>query len=276
MRREYEAAIGRLITNYTAMALFLSNPGEFFKDYMLDPDERENILSMKGQLSGMCVSFSGKHKRNLKRHIARSVSLMGNYGEILLQRYVNLYPPIGDYFAEHEALVNFFQQALSSVEQIDNLTLVKNVLRLETALFRSLRSVVPGEELEHINDPEPEWAIVVQEGTKLIVRNGVFYGLYEYNLAEIVQLNTDELASLEPQQTALIVLRHFGEVTNTLMRVSPTVLRALDILKRGTTVKAAASVLAEESNTDRDTTLENLMKLARHLCSQQILIEVKE
>lgn len=276
MRREYEAAVGRLITNPMALRLFLENEESFLRDYELDDMERESIISMKSQLSAMSLSFAGKRKRNVERPVTRSVALLGEYGQTLMRRYINIFPPSGDYSGEHEALVRFLEEALSSAEGIDNLGLIQNVLRLESMLFHSLRSVIPGEELEHLNDPAPDWTVEADSETVVVVRPGVYYGLFDYNLTDFVQMNDETLSVLEPQQTALIVLRHFGEVTNTIMRVSATVLQALDVFKDGLSVEEAAAILSVQSGSPHDVTLANLKKLVNQLCSQQVLMKVKE
>lgn len=275
MRREYEAAIGRLITNHTAMALFMRDHNVFLSDYDLDEAEKASILEMKPQLQGMCVSFSGKRKRILERPVARAVSLMGQYGDMLLRRYINLYPPVGDYTIEHQALVRFIDEALSSAE-IDNIALIADVLHLESALFQALHAVIPGEELEHINDPEPNWEIQASAGTRVAVRNGVIYALYKYNLSGLLQVEISELTSLAAEDTAIIVYRRFGQVTNTLMRVSPTVLKALDAFGCGNTVHEAAILLSQESNASVGTTEGNLIKLVNQLSAQQVLVAAEE
>lgn len=275
MRREYEAAIGRLITNHTALALFLRDENAFLHDYDLDENERDNIVATKGQLPGMCASFTGKRKSMIERPVAKTLALLGNYGEILIRRYLNLYPPSGDYTLEHEVFIRFLEEAITSHDGPDNTKLVLDVLKLESALFRALRSIVPGEEIEHINDPEPVWAVQVDSDSKLAVRNGVLYSQYQYNLAEITQMEAKQVARLSPERTALIVLRGFGEVSNTILRVSPTVLQALKEFGTGKSVKDVATALAKQSGSSFEITLDNLIKLANQLCSQQVLIEMK-
>lgn len=276
MRREYEAAVGRLITNQTAMALFQNDEDVFLRDYDLDVAERESLLAMKVQLQGMCSVFTGKRARIIERPVTRTLALLGDYGGKLLRRYINLYPPSGDYAVEHQQFVRFVETALSSAEGIENIMLVCNVLRLESSLYMALRSVIPGEGVEHINDPAPSWNIDASKDTLIAVRSGVFFGVYDYNLTNIVQMSADDLAVLKPEPVALIALRRFGEVTNTLIRVSPSVTRALSAIGNdGRSVSEVASLLVSPEDPTFDTTVQNLIGLVRNLSSQQVFVEVK-
>ncbi len=272
MQREFEAALGRLITNRTAFKLFKYSTDEFLRAYKLDIDERDRLLSIIRELSKLHHSFIEKRKRVLQRPINRTYELLGEYGETLLNRYLDLYPPTDDYLLEREKLFEFFSEALKSGEHIDFSSLAIEVLHAELALFRAFHTNIPGEEFDKINANRPVFDVEVTEQMILTVRKGVYYRNYAYNFVNIVKQTAQDLKELKPEATSLVIYRRFEEGKNTIMRVSSTVILALSEFDGLRSVGEVAEALHRHSNLSLETTTRNLIGLAKSLCSQQVLV----
>jgi hypothetical protein len=265
MHREFEAALCRLIANPTAHQLYRRDPGQVLGAYELTSEERGWLLDMEPQISELHTQFVARRKRRIRRPLARGLELLGDYGALLLDRYVDLYPALKAASQEIERLGAFLLEALAA--DPDRWQLAADVLRVELALAHALRAPVPGE------PGAPAVVAAVTEQSGLALAPGARFGIYAYDLVRIQLLAAAELRELAPTPTLLLSHRRSGTRDLALLKLAPGAQPALELFDGRRTVAEIAELLAQRSGQAVAATAASLLRLTRQLAESAILIE---
>jgi hypothetical protein len=265
MHREFEAAMSRLIANPTALQLYRRDPDQVLRAYELTAEERGWLLAMEPQISELHAQFVARRKRRIRRPLARTLEVLGDYGALLLDRYVDLYPALKAASQEIERLGAFLLEALAAAP--DRWELAADVLRVELALSHALRTLVPGE------PGAPAVVAGVTEHSRLALAPGARFGLYAHDLVRIQLLTVAELRELAPAPTLLLSHRRSGTRDLVLLKLAPGAQAALELFDGRHTVAQIAELLARRSGQDAAATVTSLLRLAGQLAESAILIE---
>jgi hypothetical protein len=92
MRSDLEAAMAAVIGSRYARDRFADDPFAFATEFSLEPVECEMLLEMGSDLTALTDSFVSKRSGTLRWNARRTINLLGQEGESLVEEFVETHP----------------------------------------------------------------------------------------------------------------------------------------------------------------------------------------
>ncbi len=265
MQHDFEALLCRLIANPTSYQLFGLQPDLLLAQYALSASERIQLSAAYPDLADIHQQFTARRQRRIRRPLARTFDLLGDFGTRLLGRYLDLYPAPPDARTDLLRLSGFLTESLQTTIDLPQTDLIAAVLQAETAIYRALRTP---SDYEADSDYQPP---TLTSTSVLRCDRTVNYATYVYPLTNILQLQATDLRELAPQPTHLIIYRRHGQRDIQLMQVNAAVIQALHYVDGVRTIAHIAELLTNEPAT-LERTLEGLVQLSQRLAQAMVLV----
>lgn len=264
MQHDFEALLCRLIANPTSYQLFGLQPDLLLSQYQLSTSEQAQLHATYHDLADMHQQFTARRQRRIRRPLARTFDLLGDVGERLLKRYLDVYPAPPDASADLLRLSAFLAEALDS-EDLVWVNLTATVLQAEIAIYRALRT--PSDYEAEVDYQIPP----ITSSSVLRCDRTVNFATYAYPLTNILQQHAGDLQALAPQTTHLIIYRRYGQRDIQIMQVNQAVLQALKYVDGQRSIYQIAEALTNEPAA-LQRTVEGLVQLGQRLAQALILV----
>ncbi|XSG76614.1 hypothetical protein ACP8Y2_06325 [Herpetosiphon llansteffanensis] len=265
MQHDFEALLCRLIANPTSYQLFGLQPESLLHQYALSSSEQAQIQLAYPDLADIHQQFTARRQRRMRRPLARTIDLLGELGEQLLKRYLDLYPAPLDASNDLLHLSAFLTESLQVHTDLPQAKLIAAVLDAETAIYRALRTPSDYEAVADYQTPQ------ITASSVLRCDRTVNFATYAYPLTTILQQQAADLAKLAPQPTHLIIYRRQGQRDIQLMQVNAAVIQALKYVDGLRSIGQIAEALSSDP-ASLQRTHDGLVQLFQRLAQALILV----